>query len=587
MSKTRTITPNPPADFVPSKNDVSYLRPFRVWCQKVLPLVYDDSLSYYELLCKVVDYLNKTMEEVNQLGVDVSNLFNAFQQLQDYVNNYFDSLDVQEEINNKLDQMAQDGTLAALMGKYMIRVYDTFDEAPKDIENITYSVLGRHKINDGGAGLWKTTKTAPTDNYYEQYGDIYHILIQAPLNAVSAGCVDIDNNINVDKLNSLKPRNGITFPSGYYYADKTISTTCSIYGTPISLPTISHTTGDIGSFRPGSNVVIDSTAPIAIQVNDSCCVENIIFVGHSYKQTEHRELMLQGSEQPIYSRYETGNQTGIYLHDYGSRANGCAVYYFESGIKCDYYAKVSDCIVFQCKYGIYILANDNNVINTRVYDSMLGFYITGVLNTVIDTRCDGISGKGMVIASNSNDIANYCCDFSYMCALHIIGDNNTVNTVRMRCCAKYPNTNTEINEENYDANCGIAINGISNKLINIPSTRPDISDTNDGVHTMNVIIGLVSGSAFTNVDFIPTSRNTTPLKDLIKAVSGNCPATTFKSTLDYYSSSFTIADDVNVLIVNNTSNTKEDNPPKGTTYYDGATWFIFNGTDWDELQPKV
>ena len=117
MSKTRTITPNPPADFVPSKNGVSYLRPFRVWCQKVLPLVYDDSLSYYELLCKVVDYLNKTMEEVNQLGVDVSNVFNAFQELQDYVNNYFSTLDVQEEINNKLDDMAESGELGNIISK--------------------------------------------------------------------------------------------------------------------------------------------------------------------------------------------------------------------------------------------------------------------------------------------------------------------------------------------------------------------------------------------------------------------------------------------------------------------------------------
>lgn len=41
------------------------LRPFRFWCQKVLPLVYDDSLSYYELLCKVVAYLNNTREDLS------------------------------------------------------------------------------------------------------------------------------------------------------------------------------------------------------------------------------------------------------------------------------------------------------------------------------------------------------------------------------------------------------------------------------------------------------------------------------------------------------------------------------------------
>ena len=33
------------------------MKPFRFWVQTALPLVYDDSLSYYELLCKVIDYI--------------------------------------------------------------------------------------------------------------------------------------------------------------------------------------------------------------------------------------------------------------------------------------------------------------------------------------------------------------------------------------------------------------------------------------------------------------------------------------------------------------------------------------------------
>lgn len=87
------------------------LRPFRFWCQKVLPLVYDDELSYYELLCKVVDYLNKTMENVNKLSENFDELQNAFNTLKTYVENYFDNLDVQEEINKKLDEMSSNGFL--------------------------------------------------------------------------------------------------------------------------------------------------------------------------------------------------------------------------------------------------------------------------------------------------------------------------------------------------------------------------------------------------------------------------------------------------------------------------------------------
>lgn len=45
-------------------DDIVKLKHFNFWCQKVLPLVYDDSLSYYEVLCKVVDYINKIMTEL-------------------------------------------------------------------------------------------------------------------------------------------------------------------------------------------------------------------------------------------------------------------------------------------------------------------------------------------------------------------------------------------------------------------------------------------------------------------------------------------------------------------------------------------
>lgn len=115
----RSITPNDPANFTPTLGDYKDLQPFRFWCQKVLPLVYDDSLSYYELLCKTIDYLNKTMEDVGTLEGDVTNLHKAYEQLQDYVNNYFNTLDVQEEINNKLDAMAKDGTLTNLIKTYI------------------------------------------------------------------------------------------------------------------------------------------------------------------------------------------------------------------------------------------------------------------------------------------------------------------------------------------------------------------------------------------------------------------------------------------------------------------------------------
>lgn len=54
--------------------EYSKYKPFRFWCQKVLPLVYDDSLSYYEVLNKVVDYLNNVIKYVNALGTAIESI---------------------------------------------------------------------------------------------------------------------------------------------------------------------------------------------------------------------------------------------------------------------------------------------------------------------------------------------------------------------------------------------------------------------------------------------------------------------------------------------------------------------------------
>lgn len=124
------------ANFLPNISEVTPTAPFRFWCQKVLPLVYDDSLSYYELLCKVVNYLNNTIQDVNTLAQDVSDIAEAYTQLEAYVNDYFDNLDVQQEINNKLDEMAESGTLTALIEPYLeprLTQQDSYNEQTRTI----------------------------------------------------------------------------------------------------------------------------------------------------------------------------------------------------------------------------------------------------------------------------------------------------------------------------------------------------------------------------------------------------------------------------------------------------------------------
>lgn len=106
-------------DYTPNQNKYKDIGSFRFWCQKVLPLVYDDSLSYYELLNKVVQYLNDTIENIDLVGDDMTKVYTAYKELQNWVNGYFDNLDVQEEINAKLDSLANDGTLNTIVSPFI------------------------------------------------------------------------------------------------------------------------------------------------------------------------------------------------------------------------------------------------------------------------------------------------------------------------------------------------------------------------------------------------------------------------------------------------------------------------------------
>lgn len=61
---------------------------FRFWCFKVLPLVYDDSLSYYEILCKMVTYINNLIETDKLQNDEIDKLKKELQTVQNWINNF-------------------------------------------------------------------------------------------------------------------------------------------------------------------------------------------------------------------------------------------------------------------------------------------------------------------------------------------------------------------------------------------------------------------------------------------------------------------------------------------------------------------
>lgn len=97
---------------------VEFLPP---WVETGLqPAFYDkESGSALQQTARMYSRVNMLIRMFNKLSKQtketVEDYIEQFNQLHDYVYDYFDNLDVQEEINNKLDAFAQDGTLYRLI----------------------------------------------------------------------------------------------------------------------------------------------------------------------------------------------------------------------------------------------------------------------------------------------------------------------------------------------------------------------------------------------------------------------------------------------------------------------------------------
>lgn len=116
---------------------------------------------------EITNFEESTTETVNEY-------IDKFNELHDYVHDYFDNLDVQEEINNKLDDMAEAGTLQEIITSYIqSNVAWTFDNVAEmklatNLVNDSYAqTFGFYNLGDGGDAKYKIRTITPQDTVDE------------------------------------------------------------------------------------------------------------------------------------------------------------------------------------------------------------------------------------------------------------------------------------------------------------------------------------------------------------------------------------------------------------------------------------
>lgn len=127
---------------------------FRHFCYTlgVVPTSYLDTMTDLEVKLWLIKFL--TCEVIPTINENAE----ALKELQDY----FKNLDVQDEINNKLDEMAKNGTLQTIITEYLkLKSELCFDTVENMVNSVNLTdgsyakTMGFYKINDGGTAQYK------------------------------------------------------------------------------------------------------------------------------------------------------------------------------------------------------------------------------------------------------------------------------------------------------------------------------------------------------------------------------------------------------------------------------------------------
>ena len=225
------------------------------WCQKVIPLVFDDSLSYYEAICKFMQKLNEVISALNnnaecidelqgkyiilqnnfdalevkweEFKTYIENKFNTFKTeittkeenfettinnefttFKNYVENYLNNIDVQRYVNIKIDELAESGYFSTLLtnlgfnpdnflAKNNTTVYVPTDEYNPATKKYVDEHSSQGTVYSAGDGIKIENDTISSENYY-----LKNVELNMQGEANNNGIYCNGNNINLGNNNS-------------------------------------------------------------------------------------------------------------------------------------------------------------------------------------------------------------------------------------------------------------------------------------------------------------------------------------------------------------------------------------------------
>lgn len=457
--------------------------PFKKFCVSIgaLPTSYKDSLDYYETLLWLIKYLeNVIIPVVNNNGEAVTELQNLYIELKNYVEHYFDNLDVQDEIDNKLDDMVEQGTLQEIITNYLnskaIFGYDnvsSMKNATNLIDGSYTQTLGYHTKNDGGKALYKV-RTITNDDVVDEM-----LIIALNDNNLVAELIE-NSEINVKQLGAygdnthddliplqtaINNFNVVYLPIGYYYISNGLNVTKDtvIKGdSELSIP-------NLGSFirmTKENTILLNCT-------NDAVHVELNSLGLFSASSTVNADVNLESRQTEPYNPYHYSetveNCCGVLATKKLKIVNCYFTGFSGYAINCNANAIVTDIWISNSNIGIRV--NGYDPIITRPYITLCktGIKMLQGSSTSIflyDIWIDQIVEHGIDCTAITGIITGLIDHVGYS-GIHSTGNARLNLNMRIgRCGMYYAGTSKDnLTNEQLELACGLFLTNILNSQI--------------------------------------------------------------------------------------------------------------------------
>lgn len=236
MAVKPTIPPFPNIN-INDYNLPEILNELSCWCMAWkgnINAVYNNELTLVEQVQHLFSVVNTTVESQVNLTDAFGTLTNeGFKKLYDFVNDYFTNLDLQEEVNNKLEGYLQDGTLLKLLNTIVTPYYQSLTQTlPTEVFETVADLTAKYPTGKNGAFVisalseWWYWKRTTSGGSWVKGGD--YIVSTPAENSITPSSLTecmltCEKPVSFDLMQTFYPGSRSEYPSGCFSPSLSIS----------------------------------------------------------------------------------------------------------------------------------------------------------------------------------------------------------------------------------------------------------------------------------------------------------------------------------------------------------------------------